>query len=519
MGEHPRRPGGGAIAAVGVEERAAGRREVSLVVAAVLMLAFVFQGSRGIWEPDEGYYVNVSQAMFESGDWLVPRLNGEAFLDKPPLLYWSAATGMSLLGENEWGARCGQALFFAATALVVGLLAARWWGRRTGCVAALVYASSLAPFLAANVLTADTPLAFASAFSYYAFWRVEESSGRSRLWGAVLGVGLGLGVLAKGPALLVACAPLPVFLLFGARWRRWKSPGYWIAAALFVLVAAPWYAYVLAVIPGAGAYILDNQVTGRLVSQHLGRNPGWAGGFRIYLPTLLVGSLPWSLIWLRRSARPGGTEARRPRPWSREGRPEELLLLLWIVLPLAVFWAAQSRLPLYVLPVFAPLALLTARRFLMRRGREGAPAGVPAWTVAVWVLLLLAVKGAAAWIPSHQDSRALAQELDRLGIERDRLIVTLDTKKNGLSLYGWNALEMVSAGKEPYPMFSPIESLAEEVDELATEPRPRVFVVDDRQAPHLRDVLARTGHSYREEGLELPYVAFLTDPSAHARAK
>lgn len=483
-----------------------------MVVAAVLLLSFVFQGSRGIWEPDEGYYVNVSQAMVESGDWTVPRLNGEPFLDKPPLLYWSAAAGMALLGENEWGARCGQALWFAATALVVGLLGARWWGARTGRLAALVYASSLAPFLAANVLTPDTPLAFAGTFSYYAFWRLEETEGRrSRFWGALLGAGLGLGVLAKGPALLVVTAPLGAYLLIAGRWRRLATAPYCIAALSFALISVPWYLYVVATVPGAGAYILDNQVTGRLVSPHLARNPGWAGGFRVYLPTLLVGSLPWSVVWLRGLGGKRWRELLHVRSRLAGARPESRLLLLWVALPLGVFWVAQSRLPLYVLPVFAPLALLTASRWAAPSDDGRRAAAPPALAMGAWIVVLLALKGAAAWVPSRQDSRALARELDRMGVEKERLVVTLDTKKNGLCLYGWEAVEMISAGREPYPLFSPIESLAEEVEELNEQPGPRLFLVDRRKAPFLKDVLGNSGFAYRERRLELPYVAILTE--------
>ena len=82
-------------------------------LAALLALAFGFQGSRGIYSPDEGYYVSVSQAMAQTGDWLIPRLHQIPWLDKPPLSLWGIAAGLLVFGQNEWGARAFHALCYA----------------------------------------------------------------------------------------------------------------------------------------------------------------------------------------------------------------------------------------------------------------------------------------------------------------------------------------------------------------------------------------------------------------------
>ncbi len=78
---------------------------MSGVAVAVLvgLLGFGFQGSRGVWEPDEGFYSNVAVGMLDQGDGLTPRLNGEPFLDKPPLVYWGAAAGMLVFSRRYQG--------------------------------------------------------------------------------------------------------------------------------------------------------------------------------------------------------------------------------------------------------------------------------------------------------------------------------------------------------------------------------------------------------------------------------
>ncbi len=269
-GDNPRGllPGAAGLAAIGI-------------LAAVL--AFSFQGSRGIWEPDEGFYVNVAMGMVQSGDWLVPRLNGLPFLDKPPLNYWGMAAGMRLFGIGEWGARLAQALWFVGAVLLVGALGRRMHGEAAGRLAALIYATTLLPFFAANILTSDTPLAFCAVLAFYCYWRAQEDGGaRSAAgWWIALGAAAGLGILAKGPAMLVFLAPLVLHFL----WRRGLKgalllPWGYLAIVLALAIGGTWYALIATRLPGAAAYFLDNQAVGRLVTTTYHRNAGLAGGLQ-----------------------------------------------------------------------------------------------------------------------------------------------------------------------------------------------------------------------------------------------
>jgi len=81
-------------------------RPPAWLVALLIVVAFAFQGTRGIWEPDEGRYTAGGLNMVDSGDWLVPTLDGEhAHLTKPPMTYWAIASSVALLGRNEWAVR------------------------------------------------------------------------------------------------------------------------------------------------------------------------------------------------------------------------------------------------------------------------------------------------------------------------------------------------------------------------------------------------------------------------------
>ncbi|HET9693180.1 MAG TPA: glycosyltransferase family 39 protein, partial [Steroidobacteraceae bacterium] len=95
-------------------------RAVFGLLALLVVVGFAFQGTRGIWEPDEGRYTSVGINMYESGDWLIPTVDGEhPHLTKPPLTYWALAASFALLGHHEWAARLPSAVAFVATGLLV----------------------------------------------------------------------------------------------------------------------------------------------------------------------------------------------------------------------------------------------------------------------------------------------------------------------------------------------------------------------------------------------------------------
>lgn len=457
------------------------------VAGAILVLALAFQGTRGIWEPDEGRNVNIALGMLKSGDWLLPRLNGAPYLDKPPLHFWTVAAGMGLLGAGEWGARLLHGLLFAATAGLVGALGCRLWDRPTGRLGALVYATSLLPFIAGNVLTPDTPLAASAAALAYAYWRAETSAGRERsVWWLLAGLAAGLGLLAKGPALLVLLPPFAVHLVIRRRLgAALRSPGLWVGAVLALGLALSWYLPVALGHSGAGAYFLDNQVTGRLATSTYRRNPGWQGALEVYLPVLLLGTLPWSGWWVV-----SGRRLASGLDWRRIVGSPFGLLLLWATLPLVVYLLASSRLPFYLLPIFAPLALATARG--IQRSAQDRRSRLPAG-LALWCLVLLALKGWAGFTELGRDSRRVAGRIAAEAPHRPYELMVVDVHANGLALYGFGALRWVTLAPDPYPLFSPLPTLAQAAAGLAAESRPLVVVLAPRRQAQIQAVLAAAG--------------------------
>jgi len=459
----------------------------ALVLAA---LAFGFIGARGLWEPDEGRYVGVALEMLRSGDWLHPALQPDVpHYTKPPLEYWLEAGSLALFGHTDRGARLPGALAFAATALAVGALARRLVPGRA-LAASLVYATSALPFLASNIVTTDTVLTLWETLAVLGFvwaWLERPGTGcddtaRCReplalagllvMWGA-----LALAFLTKGPpGLLPLVAVVATCGLFAGRravGRLFHPAG----LGLFLLLGGWWYAAVVASHPDLARYFLVYEVFDRVFTATHGRNPDWYMAF-IYPPILAAGMLPWSTMWLSRRARDRLVDlARRP---LRD--PIGLLLLLWIAVPLVVFMLARSRLPLYVLPLGAPLALATAR-LLPGDGLERGP-GRGAFLAAAAVLLAMRLAGGA--VSDDMDDRRYAAALD--APEPVGEIVFVDRRpRYGLALYLGCPVEAIDTATNP-------SALEQELDRFATG---LVLVMPDTSAPAVTRALAGRSWSLR----------------------
>ena len=177
-------------------------------------MAFAFQGTRCLWEPDEGRYTNVALEMMRSGDYFVPHRHHETLhVTKPPVTYWALSASMLSFGKNEWAARLPIALAFIFTTLLVFQFGKIFSSSRPW-LPALIYLSSPLPFFAANIITTDTLLAFAETAAVLAFagYRFNGKSLRylDGMWAL-----FGLAFMIKGPPGL-----LPLIAIVAWQWRN-----------------------------------------------------------------------------------------------------------------------------------------------------------------------------------------------------------------------------------------------------------------------------------------------------------
>jgi 4-amino-4-deoxy-L-arabinose transferase-like glycosyltransferase len=406
----------------GTGSKATSRRAGARVFLVALGILATCAWQRDLFDADEGRYASVALGMVHGGDWVVPRLDGMPFMDKPPLVYWIQAVPTSLLGRHEILARLPTLLAGATWVLVVWLLAFDWTGSaRKAWWAALLAATSTAGMVGSRVgPQMDMPLAAAVAVALLAGWRGVTRGGRGPR--VLLGAAVGCGLLIKGP--LVVAVPL----LVGAAWVLAGVPARAVARVAFsplawgiaILLAAPWYVLVERAQPGWIAHFVTYEHLGRFTrGDHRAFNPLW-----FYVPIALLYLAPWTgLAFGGVSRLRAGGRFGRPvlallagspwAPWSwDEALPDTVplaggrrvrtarLAWLWFLAAFLLYSVATRKLLNYMLPAAAPLFVLAGARLDALLGSR--PARRVAWlplllglgTVATGVLLL-----AGLWFP------------------------------------------------------------------------------------------------------------------------
>lgn len=386
--------------------------------ACALLMALSFQGARGLWDPDEGRYSNVALEMVDTGDYLTPRRNDDAMhVTKPPVTYWTMAASVQAFGRSEWSLRLPMALAFALTVVLVFSLGRAFVPRRPW-LPALIYLGSPLPFLAASMVTTDTLLTLGETLAVLAYVRCRFLKGSPR-WLDAMWAAFGIAFMIKGPPALL---PLLAILAWDVRQGQWRSLLRPVGLLLFLVIGLSWFVWIVSEHRELLSYFLGHELIGRIASAEHDRHAEWYGGFKIYLPTLAIGALPWAAIavwrrWLQ--------AAPQPLP------PSARFLWLWLLLPLSVFFLARSRLPLYLLPLFAPLSLLVGQALSdlpLKWGRAGLAVG--------WLASLLLAKALIGQVASGQDARQLARQLRPLFPEPARELIFVETKaRYGLRYY------------------------------------------------------------------------------------
>jgi 4-amino-4-deoxy-L-arabinose transferase-like glycosyltransferase len=333
-----------------------------------------------LFEPDEGRYAEIPREMLVRGEWIIPYLQGQPYLDKPPLFYWLVMGVYRLVGVHDRSARLVPALAVHVSILLTYLLGRRSLGERAAFYGAL--ALSLAPgFISVGrLLVLDGVLALWVTISLLCAFEALRKDRLRWTWWLVSAVAAGLGVLTKGPvALLLVAPPLAAqaWLSGSLCWPGGRGfAGY---AGAVCLVAMPWYFLVWSRMPTFGSYFFLKHNLMRFLVPFDHQEPVW-----FYGPILLGGLLPGTLllfVWIRYlfSSQPQAARSRTPDLGFM------LLAGAWCVF---FFSLAGCKLPTYILPAFPPLALAIGHFYATTRWhRSGWSRGVIAASVSMLAVI------------------------------------------------------------------------------------------------------------------------------------
>jgi 4-amino-4-deoxy-L-arabinose transferase-like glycosyltransferase len=352
-------------------------------LALLAILAVVGIATRPLTPVDETRYVSAAWEMWLRGDFLVPFKNGEPYSHKPPFMFWMFHAGWALFGVNDGWPRLVMPLFSGGALVLTFLLARRLWPQHVGLggQATLILVGALLWIVISTTVMFDVMLAFWVLVGMHGVLSAAEGKWRGFI---MLGIAIGMGVLTKGPVILLNLLPITVLALWwnpGMKWGRWFG-GVGLAVLLGAAIALAWA--IPAGHAGGVAYrnaIFWGQTADRMVESFAHRRPFWW-----YLPLLPLLLFPW-FVW------PGFWKA-LVHHWKTGLDRGTRFCLAWMLPVFVAFSFISGKQPHYLVPMFPAFALLAAR---VLADRPSSRVGLPALLVAVLGgVLMLAASGQIA---------------------------------------------------------------------------------------------------------------------------
>jgi 4-amino-4-deoxy-L-arabinose transferase-like glycosyltransferase len=338
-----------------------------LVVAGAIYLGCIVSPP-SLMDDSDAVLAQAARTMLSSGDWVTARLDGVAYLEKPPLYYWPMTISYMIFGGHDWAARIPVALAAIGLAWLTAAMGVWAFGRRAGLYAGLCMATCVGLFLFTRVQIPDVMLTLSNGVAMWAILRaLDEEESRPRLWAFLLAVSLGIGLLIKGLIAIALPVGTGVIYLFFTKelwarrtWQRLRPiSGFFVA----LLIAAPWH--ILATLrnppyfsfsfhSGPGEYhgflwfyFINEQVL-RFLNLRYPRDYNTVPRLWFWLFHFLW-LFPWSVYF--------PAVAKLPyKPVDRAGRVR-LLALCWTGF-LLIFFTFSTTQEYYSMPCYPALALL-----------------------------------------------------------------------------------------------------------------------------------------------------------------
>ncbi|GEM_PF-1073691 len=366
---------------------------------AVILLYVLGIGNHGLWGYEEPYVGATIREMVTHRDFVVPTLNGQPFLEKPPLFYIFGALVCSAFGHFQpWALRLPSVLLAMAASGWVSFIGWRLGSPRAAAWAGVTLATSFFFFEVGHSILVDMALTATVTFALgLALLALAEPRHRGR-WLPWFWLGVGLTFMAKGvvgPVMVLAPLALTLLLERDRALFRALLGWNWGMLATLLMIAA----WVVLLWERGGAHFLievflRNSI-GRF-SQHPDLVPitGILGEhvepWYYYLFRTPANVLPWLALWL---AALGSAVSRHRRG------PRSYFLPLAFAVNLLLLSCSQAKREVYLLPVL-PITFLNLALWLDRRTaepRQGRDAPL-SWSMAVTLGLVCLVATAFPWL-------------------------------------------------------------------------------------------------------------------------
>jgi 4-amino-4-deoxy-L-arabinose transferase-like glycosyltransferase len=307
-------------------------------------------------------HAEAAKEMLQRHDWVTLYVNGERYLEKAPLMYWSVAASYKIFGISEWSTRFPLMLVVLAMILsTYGL--GRWaFGDEGGLASGLVLTTALGPFLFTRFLIPDVAVGLWLTPTFWFFLISLEQAKPSRLtcWG--LAAVCALNVLTKGLiGLVFPVGAILLYLLLTGSVKHLLKLRLFSSTLVFLLIAAPWHILAALRNPSQGNvrgflwFYFINEHVNRFLNTRVPRDYDKVP-LLLFWALLVLWLIPWT-VFLPQSLQDVPHRWREFRRQMSRRQRANLLFLFWTIV-IVGFFSLSTRQEYYTIPAIPGLALL-----------------------------------------------------------------------------------------------------------------------------------------------------------------
>lgn len=337
-------------------------------------LLFFHLGTRPLLSSGEPRASEIALEMLQRANWLVPYLNEEIVLTKPPLFHWFIIFSYKFFGVSEFSSRLPSAVAGVFTIVFVYLFGKRLWDKRVGLYSGLILLVSPMFFWHARCARIDSLLLLLITISIYCFWRGYEDKDKGRKWFTGWFFFMGLAVLAKGPVgVLIPLSIGVLFLISVGKLHLLKKLDWLFGLTVFSVIVFPWFITVYLLVPHYKSEIFF----WKQILMWFSGYGEWYKGY-VYIPQLFLGFFPWSLILPLLFI------------YGWRNRKDERIIFLWIWCFIVFFFFCffGKKVSRYILPLLPSISLLTGSIIIQRKAVNRVFSSA---FVVVWFFIVLLV--------------------------------------------------------------------------------------------------------------------------------
>jgi 4-amino-4-deoxy-L-arabinose transferase-like glycosyltransferase len=330
------------------------------------------------YHADENFYVTSSRNMIESDDYITPTYNDQKRFAKPIAFYWLITSSYKIFGVNLFSARLVSAFFGTLCIPLVFITACRLFDYKTALISALLIPGCYLHFQIARWATTDMTLNFFILSTFYFFIRGFQGKLNKNISYYFAYICMGIGFMIKGPiAIIIPALVIGGFLITLRNWEELSKLRLGYGTIILAAIILPWFVTML-IIHGDEFinHILGAELRDRLIHD----TP-----FSLYYFGVIIRYyLPWSFFFLAALAVRFLQNLTQPiyapstksyflllpeklKVWyshiTHKDNQAFLFSIIWLVFPLILFTLFRIEHSRYMLPVSAPIAMITAQFF------------------------------------------------------------------------------------------------------------------------------------------------------------